>query len=455
MPRPVKIALVVLGIAFAIVVVGGQDLWALIPSFSGGTARQVRVEPAAIKEVVERVSSPGLVEPITKVDVSAEVSERIIELPFREGDLVKKGDVVVRLDDRDLRARMESASARRNSSKSRLESEQAGLGGPRASATSARQSLERQKALYESGDISRQQLDDAVSRAAEAEANLARAEKGIVTLENEIAASEADFARSQRDLERCIIQSPIDGVLVKLNAEQGELVMVGTMNNAGTVILTVADLSNMRLVAEVNEADIARIQVGQPSEIRINAYKGEVFTGDVDEVSLQREGVLQQQGQSADQSGIFQVRIGLDLEGGRQILSGLVANVEVELARHTGLAVPSQAVVDKKADDLPASLRDSPLREAGAPTVPIVFLEVDGKATARVVRTGPSSLTETIILEGIAEGDRVVTGPFKQLEVLKEGDAVEEAKDGWGGEGEGTKEGMEIRMGGGGGRRHR
>ncbi|MDA0803524.1 MAG: efflux RND transporter periplasmic adaptor subunit [Planctomycetota bacterium] len=454
MPRPVKIVLVVLGIAFAIVVVGGQDLWSLMPSFGSGTARQVRVEPVGIKEVVERVSSPGLVEPVTKVDISAEVSERVVELPFREGDLVKKGDVVVRLDDRDLRARMESASARRNSAKSRLESEEAGLGGPRATATAARKSLERQKSLYESGDISRQQLDDAISSAAGAEANLARSEKGIVTLENEIAASEADYARSQRDLERCIIQSPIDGVLVKLNAEQGELVMVGTMNNAGTVILTVADLTNMRLVAEVNEADIARIQVGQPAEVRINAYKGEVFTGEVDEVSLQREGTLQNQ--SADQSGIFQVRIGLDLEGGRQILSGLVANVEVELARHTGLAVPSQAVVDKKADDLPASLRDNPLRDPGAPTVAIVFLEVDGKATARVVKTGPSSLTETIILEGITEGDRVVTGPFKQLEVLKEGDTLEEIKDGWGGEEDGKKEGMEFRMdGGGGGRRHR
>lgn len=454
MPRPVKIALIVLGIAFAVVVVGGQDLWALMPSFGGGVARQVRIEPAAVKEVVERVSSPGLVEPVTKVDISAEVSERIVDMPFREGDVVKKGDVVVRLDDRDLRARMESAAARRASAQSRLESEQVGLGAPRASAMSAKQSLERQKALFESGDISRQQLDDAIQRAAEAEANLARAEKGIATLENEIAASEAESARARRDLERCVIQSPIDGVLVKLNAEVGELVMVGTMNNAGTVILTVADLTNMRLVAEVNEADIARIKVGQPAEVRINAYKGEVFGGEVDEVSLQREGLLANT--TSDQSGIFQVRIGLDLEGGRQILSGLAANVEVELARHTGIAVPSQAVVDKKADDLPASLRDSPLREAGSPSVRIVFVEEGGKAVARVVKAGPSSLTETIVLEGLGEGDRVVTGPFKQLEVLKDGDALEESNEGWGGgekEGEG---GMQFRMGGGGGgRRHR
>ena len=428
MPRPVKITLIVLGIVVAIMIVGGQDLWALVPGLGGVTPRAVRIEAAVREEVIERVSSPAVVEPVTKIDISAEVSERIVELPYREGDIVKQGDVVVRLDDRDLQARYESAGARRDSSRSRLESELAGLGVPRTALATAKQKLERQKKLFESGDISRQALDDLLGSVAEFEAGLARSEKSISTLENDIAASEAEINRARRDLERCVMRSPIDGVVVHLNAEPGELVMVGTMNNAGTIIMSVADLSNMRLIAEVNESDIAQVQRGQPAEIRMNAYKGEVFQGHVSEVALQRDDMaqVQQKGNASDSSGIFEVRIGLNLAKGRTILSGLAANVEIEIAKHEGISVPSQAVLERKVGDLPKAFETNEFRDERRGTLSFVFLEVNGKAVIRPVKTGASSLNDTIISEGLVEGDRVITGPFKQLEFLKDGDAVKE-----------------------------
>lgn len=383
---------------------------------NSGVGREVRAEGVGRRELVERVSAPGEIEPNVKVDVSAEISARILDLPFREGDVVKSGDVIIRLDAESIRASLESSKARRDAERFRLQSEQSRLAGPLASLANARETLKRQQSLFETGDISRQAFDDARSRTLELQAQVEAAKLAISVIESSLAAADADVDQAREALERTVVISPIDGMVTVLNAEVGELVVVGTMNNAGTIIMTIADLSRMRLDARVAESDVAKIATTQPAEVRINAYPDEVFAGVVERIALQRS-------LDRDGSGFFKTEVQIDLKG-RRIYSGLAANVDIEIARHEGLVVESQAVIDLKVDDLSSELRDHPLVNLSKRTVPVVFTIEDGKAVCRPVRLGPSSLAETIIAEGVDVDAKVIVGPYKALEKLKDGDRV-------------------------------
>ena len=322
----------------------------------------------------------------------------------------------MRLDDSDLRARLEAAKARREGEQFRLQAEQASLAGPQHSLANARTTLERQRALFETGDVSRQALDDAINRVEELEAQVEAGVRNISVIESSVAAAAADIVQVEELTAKTIMRSPIDGTMTLLNAEVGELVIVGTMNNAGTVILTIADLSRMRLDARVPEASIARVAAGQPAEIRINAYPGRVFRGVVDRVALQRS-------LDRDGTGYFKVEVMLELDGER-ILSGLAANVEIEVSEREGLLVPSQAIVDVDVEALPEEVAANPLVDRRSRSMTAVYVVRDGKAILTPVSIGPSNLVDTLVLEGVSEGEIVVTGPYKALETLEHGEAV-------------------------------
>lgn len=407
----------ILGLAGAILAMGPS----LSENFSfgsgqGSSGELVRFEAVTRRTLIERVAAPGEIEPNVKVDVSAEVSARILELPFREGETVRQGDMIIRLDAADFQARLESAQARRDAEGFRMQSEQSRIAGPMASLSNARETLRRQEQLFKTGDISRQNLDDARNRVAELAAQVEAGKLAISVIESSLAAAEADIDQARDRLAKTVMKSPIDGVITILNAEVGELVVVGTMNNAGTVIMTIADLSRMRLDAKVAESDIAKVANTQPAEIRINAYPNEVFEGIVERIALQRS-------LDRDGSGFFKTEVQLTLAG-RRIYSGLAANVDIEIARHEGLVVPSQAVVDMKVDDLSSNAARNPLVDRKRRTIPVVFVIRDGKAICTPVRIGPSSLSETIVAEGINPDDHVIVGPYKAIEKLEDGDAV-------------------------------
>lgn len=379
-------------------------------------ATPVRVHEIAVGSVTEVVSAPGVIEPFRKVDISAEVSARVDALPLREGEMVRAGDIVVKLDDRDLRAALASVTARRDAEKFRLQSEQQRLAGPRATLVLAQRTLERQTSLLSTGDVSQQAVDEALQQVQDLEASIASAERTISVLESSLAAAEADISRADEAVRRTVITSPIDGVITLLNAEVGELVLVGTMNNPGTVIMTIADLSRMILNAEVAETDVARLRAGQTAQIHINAYPDVIFDGQVSRVGLQRT-------VTAGQNPFFKVEIDVDLDG-RQILSGLAANVDVRIEEHQGLVLPSQAVLQRPVDELPPHARSSPSIEAGRRVTPVVYRLVDGKAVCTPVQLGPSDLASSLAREGLTAGDVVVIGPFKVLEKLADGEMI-------------------------------
>ena len=431
-----------------VVVVAGVAYWMWPNSDANSIA--VRQSTAKKQTLVESVSAPGTVEPKRKVDVSAEVSARILELPLREGSQVKKGDVLVKLDGRDLNAALTSVEARRDGEKFRLESERSRIIGTRENLSNSKAQLARQANLYASGDVSKQALSDAETRTKDLEAQLNAAEQILSQLQKAIESSAALIEQAREALRRTIIISPIDGVVTSLTAEVGELVMVGTMNNAGTRIMTVADLGEMRLNARVSETDIARIVPGVSAEVFINAYKDQAFAGKVEEVALAR--TLEKDGTST-----FKVLVSLDLKG-KVIPSGLTGNVDLNVASTDGIVVPSQAIVDRKVEELPKAVAKDPLVQKTKLTTPIVLVVKDGIVSLRPVVSGASNMSDTIVVQGLKEGETVVTGPYRSLESLKEGDRVkeEEMKDGFrmngggGGSGGGGGGGGGRRGGGGG-----
>lgn len=387
----------------------------------GNKATEVRLETAGKGELSRTVAAPGQIEPKTSVKISAQVSARIIALPFRENEPVKKGDVIVRLDARDLEALLAASEANLRGEQARFEGAQAAL----AQALSER---ERVKKLSATGDV-------AVSALEQAESAYLRAQSSLQSSEHAIEAARAQIVRAKKDLENTTIISPIDGTITVLDAEVGELVVVGTLNNAGSVIMEIADLGQMVLKARVDESNVLPVKENQISKVYINAYGERVFKGHVERVELQRK-------VDRDNTGYFEVWIPIELEKGEVLRSGLTANcdIEVETLRDV-LVVPSQAVVDRKVDELPKAISEgNALIKRGDTYARVIYriVPVEGadakdregrqkfKTIATPVSIGSSDLTRTVVIAGLKEGERIVTGPFKVLQNLKHDQQVVE-----------------------------
>ena len=412
------------GLAFAFSRGGG---------FSSGVGTEVRVEPAAKGRLIEVVNAPGEITAKTKVSISAKVAARIAELPFKEGETVTKGDpranppvapsVLVRLDAKDLEAGLRSVTARYNGqaaeqkvAAARITAQEAQLESSKVTLADAERTLRRQLQLYETRDVSQQEVEQAQAKVDQLKAEFRAAENSLradranlLVLQHQMEAAEAEIAQSREALSYAVIHSPIDGVITKLNAQVGELVVTGILNTPGTTIMDVADLSKMLLVARVDESSIASVKVGQKALIRAQAYPSETFTGTVETVALANT-------EATDGSKFYEVKILIDTKG-RRILSGLTADVDIATQVHENvLRVPSQAVLSRAVDDLPPEIRSAPEVNQGKTFVTVVYRMQNGKAVVTPVRVGPSDLTHTIIRSGVAEGDQVIVGPYKVLE---------------------------------------
>lgn len=362
----------------------------------------VRVGAAGRSNVTRSVSAPGLVEPRKKVEISAQVSARIVGLPFDEGDVVKTGDVVVRLDAEGLTARLEAAKARRMAQEARFR-------GAKADLAVALSDFGRKRELHDSGDIS-----DAILEQAENRYNQAVATVEMATADVEIA--RAQIIEAERDLANAVISSPIDGVITTLNAEVGELVMIGTLNNPGSIILEIADLTDMLLKARVDESNVAQVHAGQEATVYINAYRDDPFLGTVERVGLERK-------RWEDGSHYYEAEIKLQEEADRPLLSGLSATAEITVQQlRDVLVVPSQAVLDRRIDELPKPTIDAAggIIDTRKTFASVVYTIADGKAKATPVAIGPSNLAETVILAGLDEGQQVIIGPFKTLTGMRD-----------------------------------
>ena len=440
---------IVIGVSIGVVVliVAVIGLVAMVgPKTTGveGIGTAVLVEPAETGTLIETVTAPGRVEPATNVEISARVSARIKAIPYQEGDHVTKGDpdadppippsVLIQLDSTDLEAQLRSAKARRDGQaaqievdKARIEGQEASLLGTKASLDEARRDLDRHREMIASGDVSQSAYEQAQQRFDEmnanydaAESNLAAAKKALKVLEFNLEAADADIARAEDNLSYTTITSPIDGVVTIVNVEPGELAVTGTMNNPGTVLLEVADLSTMLDVAELDESDVSHVKAGQPAKVRMLAYPDRVFDGTVQSVALST---------TQQVTKYFKTEILLKTDED-QIYTGLTADAEIEVARHKdALVIPSQAVLGRPIEDLPIDVREgNDLVDPAKTIATVVYRMIDGKAVVTPVKIGASDVTHTIILAGLKPGDPVVVGPYKVLESIKHDQRIKDQK---------------------------
>lgn len=364
-------------------------------------ARPLSVRFGAVErgDLVKVVSAPGQIEPKTNVEISAQVSARIVALPLREGAEVKAGDVVCRLDSRDLAATVASAEAQLRSEEARLESAKAAL-------ANATVELRRARDLYETKDIAKSELDTA-----DLNESRAQAELGVALQAIEIA--RANIERARQDLSYTTIVAPFDGVITRLDAEVGELVVVGTLNTPGSVFMEIADLSTMLVKARVDEANIAKVVKGQKCSVDIAAYEGEVFTGVVEHVGLTRK-------LDTDQTAYFEVDVLLDRREDVLLRTGLTASVDIQIhVLRDVLKVLSQAVVERRVDELPPEVAASGLVDEKKRFARVVYTDRNGEAWPIAVKTSAVDLTHTVIEQGVDEGQLVIIGPFKALMEMK------------------------------------
>lgn len=446
--RFTRILIILLVVVLVLGAMGGGG-FVLLRGRGGGADKStiVRVEEAGIGELIEVVSAPGEIEPKTKVEISAKTSARVVELPYREGDTVTKGDpganppippsVVVRLDSKDLESRLLSAQASRAGQaaqieveRARIASQESNLMAQEATVEKARRDYDRQCALLQTNDVSQVTCDDARFRVEELESQLQGARHtleaarlNLKVLQHNLEVADEGIAQAKEALSYTTITSPIDGVITRINAEVGEMVVTGMMNNPGTKILEVGDLSEMLVIAQVDESDVGKLRIGQAARVHIQAWPDKVFPGQVRAIALSQD--MGTQG-----SKYYETEI-LLIDPSERIFTGMTADTDIEVAEHKGaLVLPSQAVLGREVDTLPIDIRDQLSDAEKSKTfATVVFRCIDGKAVITPVRIGPSNATHTIVESGIEPGEKIVIGPFKELEKLSHEQAIKDERE--------------------------
>ncbi len=428
-------------IIIVIIVLGlGVGGFMVVKGRSGGGGHKptaVRLEQPGKGVLIEYVSAPGEIEPRSNVEISAKISARVVALPYEEGGTVTKGDpnanppippsVLVRLDSKDYESQLVSAQASRAAQaaqseveKARIEGQEASLKGQEATLEKAKNDLVRQHELFRTKDVSQVSLDEVELRVAELSSqfestkhSLTAAKLNLKVLEHNLEAADARIDQAKEALGYTTIVSPIDGTVTRLNAEVGEMVMTGTMNNAGTVIMEVGDLSEMLVVAQVDEADVGKLAVGQAARVHIQAWPDKIFEGQVRTVALSHK--FGNQGTKYYETEV------LLIDPNEQVFTGMTADVDIAVAEHGDvLIVPSQAVLGRKVDELPVAIRDKlSEKEKARAFASVVYCFKDGKAIATPVKIGASNTTQTVVIGGLTPEDKIVTGPYKELEKLR------------------------------------
>ena len=381
---------------------------------SGEKTYQVQAEKVEKSDITSIVTANGRIVPRTDVKISAYVPAKIIKLPVEEGDVVKEGQLLVQLDETEYEAAANQAKAQLASAKASLEQ--------------AQLVFNRQKELFEKKLSSEEQYD------------MAKTELDLAKARHQQAVASLDQAKY--NLSKTTITSPMDGMVTSLNAEVGEIVMIGTMNNPGTVIMTVSDMSEIEAEVEVDETDIAEVKMGQEAEIKIDAYPDTAFKGKVTEIghTARISGLGTQ-----DQVTNFLVKVMLKDEV-PTIRPGMSASVDITTSFHPEvLNVPIQAVVmrEEKVDTTAAKKEKEEGALASVDSVPKkenkkdkkkkkeiegVFVVEEGRAKFVEVKTGIADQQNIEIVSGISQDDQIVTGSYKILRTLKDGDKVKVTK---------------------------
>lgn len=393
---------------------------------------EVDVEPVVERDITRVVKASGEIDPRVKVNISTHVVGRIERLYVEEGDWIEAGEPFLQLE-------QEAFLAARDDWQARLERAQTDVRQAEVDLADARLKLRRQQRLTAEGIVAQEVLEAAELARTAAELRLEQAHQSVVQ-------ARANLHKALDDLSKTTLYAPLSGRVIELNAEQGEVVVSGTMNNPASVIGTIADLSEILAEVDVDETEIVYVEEGQRTELVVDAVPEHTYVGRVVEVGSSGYELRTQQDVT-----FFKVKVLLESPD-RRLRPGMSVRSEIETATHTDVpVVPIQAVVQRPPRRAEVELgTEVEVGEAGAeadggpesPTgsapdeVAVVFVVAEGEAAQREVTTGISDTTHVEIATGVEPGQRVVVGPYRTLRDLEHGDAVKIEKD----EGEGEDE---------------
>ena len=393
--------------------------------YIGNKDNGTEIEIAKVDEItiVETVSATGKIQPEIEVKISSEVSGEITALPVKEGQVVKKGDLLVKINP-DL------YTSGYNRTVAGLSQTKAGLSQADASFKEAKSNYDRSKILFDKGIISKSDWDKAV-------ASFEGAKSAKQSAYYNVQSASATVNEAKDNLGRTTIYAPADGTISMLNVELGERVL-GTQQMTGTEILRVANLNNMEVEVDVNENDIVKINVGDSAKVEVDAYLKKQFKGIVTSISNSASTT-----QTADQVTNFKVKVRIlkesyqDLAAGKPssyspFRPGMTATVDIITTRKEKvLGVPISAVV-VKADTTPVKkievedpTAENKVKPKSDKKYECVFVKVGNKSKIKIIKTGIQDDTNIEVLEGLAKGDVIIVGPYTTVtKDLNSGDKV-------------------------------
>jgi HlyD family secretion protein len=415
-----------------ILIFGGGALLLLVlvvANLQRSAGGQAAVQAAEVKRgrITATVRAPGRVQPETQVKLSAYVPGEVKTLAVEEGDAVRKGEFLLQIDDTQYRAQVREASAALAGARSNLRLAE-------ASFEQSESLLRRREALFEKNLVSPEELDQSRTQVSTDRAR-------VDANREDVRRAEALLQVAQDNLRKTRFDSPIAGRVTQLNIEQGEIVVTGTMNNPGTVILTVADLSRMKVEADVDETDVGSIYLGQPAKVKVDAMPDTTLTGKVTQIANSPQISA---AETQEQQTNFKVDVEID-NPPALLRPGMTADVEIQTAaRDSVLYVPIQSVVVRTPADLEpprkgkgkrrggssaeakpestaaAATSETPGGATGRPEeIRGVFVIADGKVVFRRVKPGIASDTDFEVVGDLKPGEKVVTGPHRVLRTLK------------------------------------
>jgi HlyD family secretion protein len=368
-------------------------------------------------DLTSKVSANGKIDAKRKVDLSASVMGQIVNLAVREGDVVKKGEFLLQIDRKQLSASAQGAEASVRVLFSDRDS-------ARASLAEAELIYERTRKNFEQKIVPQQDLDRARTA-------LQSAKASVSAIEERIGQARANVAAAQDTLSKTTMTAPMDGIITALPVEEGEVAVIGTMNNPGTKLLTIADMGIVEAVMEVDETDIPAVKVGQRATVTIDAYPNKTFAGLVTEVGsspIERLG-----GGQGTEAINFEVKIQIE-NPPPGVRPGFSASADIVTGTRTkALAIPIQALVVREKPD-PKTAGKSAAKPTAKPAAKTedeegVYVHEAGKVKFVPVKTDLSGESAIEIVSGLKEGQEIVTGPFRALRDIKDGAKVKEQKE--------------------------
>jgi HlyD family secretion protein len=435
-------------VVIALVIVAGAGAAYMSRQAEQGT--RVNAETLQKRDLEAIVSASGKIEPKKTVNISAQSMGRVTRLDVNEGDRVKAGQFLLQIDPVTAESAVRRDEAAVAGARTGLDQARINVKTAEANLELARQNSKRQQELWAAGLTTRETLEKTQNELDVRETELRAREQDVLTREEQLRQQLAGLTSTQHNLRQSRFESPFDGIVTRRNVEVGDTAVVGTMNNPGTVLLTVADMSVIEAEVEVDETDIPLVQMGQMAKVTIDAISGRTFSGKVTEIGnspIQAAGP-QTGGQRTATN--FKVVITLQ-EQVPEVRPGFTCTAEITTATRTAaVAVPIQAlsvrelVYDEKGNIVRIPRPPRPRFSFGTKVEPAVsasvsaellpgqrreevegvFLIRDGKAEFVPVKLGVAGERYFEVAGGLKEGDRVITGPFDSVRSLFDGDPV-------------------------------